>query len=183
MRKLVLDKVTGFRVKDPTKPVLIRDSNGFVFYDTEILVPKVTYFNMPVGTYFVETGFISPSLFPRVYNLADLPLPQRDRRKPFDFKIEFGYNPNKCSIIWDEKRILFDNSFLDKPQYEVFFILFHEYGHALYETEKYADLYASNMMKIRGYNPSQIIYAQMNSLSPQQFERKKFLNEQLIKNL
>lgn len=183
MRKIVLDKITGFIVKNPNEPVLIRDANGIVFYDTELLVPKVKRFNMPPGVYFVEKGFIAPTLFPREYRLAPLPKPERNKRKPFDFKIEFSHNPNKCSIIWDEKRIVFDNSFLNKPQYEVYFILYHEFGHALYETEKLADLYASNMMKLRGYNPLQIIYAQMNSLSPQQYERKEFLNKQILKTI
>lgn len=183
MRKIVLNEVTGFKVRKPDEPILIRDSNMIMFYDTEILVPKVKYFNMPVGTYYIERGFFVPALAPREYKLARLPKPERNRRKPFDFKIEFGYNPNKCSIIWDEKRILFDNSFAEKPQYEVFFILYHEYGHALYESEHLADLYASNMMKVRGYNPLQICWAQMNSLSSAQYERKEFLNEQLIKTI
>lgn len=183
MRRLTLDKITGFRVKDPTQPILIRDGNGQIFYDTEILVPKVKYFNMPAGVYFVDRGYFTEALEPRQYELSDLPKPERRRRAPTDFKIEFGYNPNKCSVIWDEKRILFDNSFREKPQYEVFFILFHEYGHALYETEKFADLYAANMMKLRGYNPWQICMAHLNSLSSEQYERKQFINEQLLKTI
>lgn len=183
MRKIDLKSITGFRVKDVHTPIVIRDARGIMFYDTTLLVPKVQYFNMPVGIFYVESGYFVPTFSPRVYPLAKLPKPERNRRRPFDFKIEFANNPNKCSIIWDEKRIVFDNSFWDKPLPEIWFIYYHEIGHALYETEEYADLYASNMMKKRGYNPSQICYAHINSLSSANFERKQFLNKILIETL
>lgn len=176
---MVLNSITGFKVKDVTKPVVIRDSRHIIFYDTEPLLPKVEYFNLPPGIYWVDTGFFSEASFPRSYPLAKLPRPERNRPKPFDFEITFESNPNKCTILWDEKVIVFDNAFLDKPLPELFFVLYHEYGHSLYETEKYADLYASNLMKVRGYNPSQICYAHLDSLSAKQIARKEFVIDQL----
>lgn len=182
-RKIVLQNVTGFRVKDVNEPILIRDTRGLIFYDTEPLVPKVKYFNLPAGTFFVERGSFREAFTPRYYPLSKLPPPQRYQTDPLTFKIEFGHNPNKCSIIWDEKRILFDSSFLERPEPEVFFILYHEYGHAFYEAEHLADLYAANMMKKKGFNPSQICYAHLDSLSPQQIDRKEFINQKLIESL
>lgn len=183
MRRLLVPKITGFKVKNVNVPIVIRDSNGNIFYDTNPLVPKVKYFNLPAGLFFVDSGDFTEAIFPRRYKLATLPTPERSKPAPFDFKIEFGHNPNKCSIIWDEKRILFDNSFLTGPQTELFFVLYHEYGHAFYHTEKYADLYASNLMKLKGYNPSQICYAHLNSLSSNQLDRKEFVTEKLINTL
>ena len=61
----------------------------------------------------------------------------------------------------------------------IFFILYHEYGHTLYETEKYADMYAANIMLKRGYNLSQIGLSQLTALSSKQFERKNNLISRL----
>ena len=183
MRKLALGIKTGFRVNDPYKPIFIRDSRLILFYDTEAILPKVRYFNIPAGNYWIEKGWFSETLLPRIYPLAILPKPQRYMPDPTNFVIEFGNNPNKCSVLWDEKIILFDNSFASKPEPEIYFILFHEYGHELYETEKYADLFAANTMKIKGFNPSQIRSAHDNSLSNYQHERKDFLTEKLIQDL
>lgn len=183
MRKLNLGIKTGFRVTDPTKPIIIRDNRGVIFYQTESMVPKVEYFNMPAGNYFVEKGWFSETLLPRVYPLSMLPPPERSYPDPTDFAIEFDNNPNKCSILWDEKTIVFDNVFRERPYPEVFFILYHEYGHQLYSTEKYADLFATNLMKLKGFNPSQIRRSQNDSLSDNQVERKEFITEKLNETL
>lgn len=183
MRKLIINEVTGFRVKDDTKPIRILDARHIVFYDTIDLVQKVKYFNMPIGTYYIESGFFVAASTPRQYPMAKLPKPERSYPDPADFKFTFETNPNKCTILWDEKVIVFDTSFLDKPQPEIFFVLYHEYGHAFYKTEKFADLYATNLMKKRGYNPSQICYAHINSLSSNQQERKEFITQKILDTL
>lgn len=183
MEKLVLDRVTGFRVVDPYEPVIIRDKRGVLFYSTEDMTPRVTYFNMPEGVFFVDSGWIEPVEKPRVYELAKLPPVERDYGPMDHFKITYESNPNKCTVYWDLEEIVFDTSFQERPIPEVMFILFHEYGHRYFETEKYADLYASNRMKIAGYNPSQIALAQVGSLSERQMPRKEFLVNRLIETI
>lgn len=173
MRKLVLDKKTGYEITDPYKPVVIRDYRGMLFYTTEPLLPKVTKFNLPEGTYFIDSGFFRKMPAPVKYHLADLPMKERSFDKPYDFKLVFGTNPNKCSIFWDEKTILFDDSLKDYSLPELFFILYHEIGHSYYLTEKYADLFAANFMLIKGFNPSQITTAPITSLSSKQLVRKQ----------
>jgi len=183
MRKMSLGIKTGFRVNDVTKPILIRDMRGIIFYETESLLPKVEFFNMPAGNYWVEKGYFSETLLPRIYPLAVLPPIERSMPDPENFDIEFGPNPNKCSILWDEKIILFDDSFRNRPEYEIYFILNHEYGHALYHTEDFADLFAANKMKMLGFNINQIHKGQDDSLSEQQQGRKDFVTQKLLDDL
>jgi hypothetical protein len=184
MSELIVNKKTGFRVNDVTTPVIIRDFRGMLFYTTESLIPKVKYFNLPpLGRFYLDSGNITPLKHPIKRKLAKLPTPERFRRPPFDFQVQFGNNPNKCTIFWDQKKILFDNAFKSKSLSELYFVLFHEYGHALYGTEKYADLVATNLMKIRGFNTSQIGDAPLFTLSAIQLERKKFIIDKLIKTI
>jgi hypothetical protein len=109
MKPLNIGVKTGFIVKDVYKPIIIRDARGVLFYETESLLPKVEFFNLPAGHYFVEKGWFSETLLPRVYPLAVLPPPERQYPDPTYFDIEFGDNPNKCSILWDERVIVFDS--------------------------------------------------------------------------
>lgn len=183
MEKITLDKITGFRVVNPYEPVIIRDKRGILFYSTEDMTPRVTYFNMPAGEFFVDSGWIEPVGKPRRYELATLPPHERDYGAMENFTITYEPNPNKCTVYWDLKEIVFDTSFMERPIPEVMFILFHEYGHRYFETEKFADLYASNRMKLSGYNPSQIALAQVGSLSERQQPRKEFLVNRLIETL
>ncbi len=179
MVSLILNKKAGFINLTPEQPVIIRDFRGKLFYSTEGLRP-VKSFNLPQGTYLIDrgnikqVGFIKPKLYP-------IPEPERRLKAPFDFKIEFANNPNKCTIQWTKKRIVFDYELKEKSLPELFFILYHEYSHALYKTEKYADLFAANLMLKKGYNPSQIGKAPLTSLSNQQFERKHFLIRNILR--
>jgi hypothetical protein len=182
MRKIFVNKKTGFIVKDLYSPIIIRDYRGVLFYSTEPLIPKVKYFNLPgLGEYYIDQGNFTVAKEPRKHRLAKIPTPQRRIKPPTDFKIIFGNNPNKCTIFWDKKLIVFDNDFKEKPLYMLYFILYHEYGHSLFKSEHYADLVASNLMKKKGFNISQIQAASLESLSFRQGARKQFLTEQLIK--
>ena len=180
MRKLELSKKTGFKVNDIYKPVVIRDFRGVLFYSTEPFLPRVKEFNLPGGTYFVDSGYFTPMVFPVQYKYIKLPLAQRLLPKPTDFKIMFGNNPRKCTIYWDKKYILFDNSFREKPLNQLYFILFHEWGHSIYKTETYADLYAANCMLGKGFNPSQVGEAPVNSLSDASMDRKEIVVSKLL---
>lgn len=179
MRQINIKKKTGFRVTDPFQPIVIRDHRGIFFYSTEPMLPKVKQFNLPPGTYCVDTGYFSPMAFPVKYDRIRLPFPERILPKPEFFAVSFGNNPNKCTIFWNEKRILFDNQFREKPLYEVFSILFHEEGHHLYKTEKYADIYAANKMLEYGFNPYYTGIAPLASLSNKQIERKNYVVDKL----
>lgn len=176
MRKLIITGKTGFKVKNPELPIIIRDERGLLFYTTEPLIPKVKEFNLPKGVYFVETGSFEKMLFPRAYK--NIRLPHKERYffpDPSNFDIKFANNPNKCSVNWKSKTITFDNAFKEMPLPYIDFILFHEFGHRYFSTEKYCDLYAAKCMLNIGYNPSQIGYGQIDSLSDKQTERKEFI--------
>ena len=62
----------------------------------------------------------------------------------------------------------------------LYFILYHEFGHKLFKTEKFADQYAKNMMLKRGYNPLQIVSAQLWGLSSQNYDRKRYIVKHII---
>ena len=179
MYKITLSKKTGFRIVDPTKPVIIRDNRGILFYSTESQVPRINCFNLPgFGTYWVE-GQIKPSPKPVSYPYAKLPPLKKRYESPFDFQVIWGINPNKCTIDWEGKTILFDSQFLEKPLPEVFFILCHEYGHAYFAQETLADQMGGNYMKALGFNPSQIGNAPLAALSERQVERKMNMIESI----
>ncbi len=179
--KLSVDKPQGFIVRK--NPVVICDAKGRHFYSTENIKKPVKAFNLPVGDYQLVKGKIAPLDRMVSYNLSKLPKPERSGRKnPDNFDIEFGDNPNKCSVLWNDEKIIFDKEFaktLTIP--ELYFILFHEYGHRLYSTEKLCDLFSSNMMLKKGYNPSQIMKASLSSLHDRNYDRKKFLIYNMLK--
>ncbi len=181
MYKLTLREKTGFQVVDPTQPVIIRDYRGVLFYSTEPMLPRVMKFNLPAGEFFVDAGYIRRMSSPNPVTLSRLPFPERFYPSTSDFNVQFGTNPNKCTVFWDEKLILFDKSFLDKPLPQIDFIRLHEEGHSRYETEKYADLYAANAMLEKGYNESQIGTAHIDSLSSNQYERKEYILNRIIR--
>jgi hypothetical protein len=181
MFKLRVGQKTGYEITKPEQEVVIRDSNGLLFYSTEAKTPKVKEFNLPPGEYIVDKGSFRSMPSPVNYPLMPLPGKERNRPIPTDFKIQYGNNPNKCSIIWPEKRIVFDYALQDYTRPERDFIRFHEYSHAHYFTEKYCDLKAGNYMILAGYNPIQIGMSQIDSLSGKQWQRKEFLTDMLIK--
>lgn len=180
MQTLTLNKKTGFFNLNPKQDILIRDFRGKVFYDTTGL-ENVVKFNLPKGKYTVQEGEITFAPSPRKYKLSVLPHKERNYPSPSNFNIKFAPNPNKCTISWNKKLITFDTSLKDEPLAVLMFMLFHEFGHKFYSTEKYADLFSANMMKKEGYNPSQIGEAQILSLSDRQLHRKHFITNNLIK--
>lgn len=181
MRKLIVENKSGFDVVDIYTPINIRDHRGIMFYTTEPLLPKVTKFNLPQGVYYVDSGNFRKSSTPREY--PKIRLPKRQRYfydNPAKFEIRFGPNPNKCTVNWDKKYILFDSSFKDKPLAQVDGIFYHECGHRFYTTEKFCDIYSVKCMLNEGYNPSQIGMAFIESLSDLQGERKEYVIDSFI---
>ncbi len=181
MQGLILSKKTGFVNKSPKIPIIIRDFRGKVFYSTEGL-KEVKSFNLPEGDYFVDSGNFSQISRPVEFNKIPLPAPERKFENPENYSIVFDINPNKCTINWAHKTITFDLSLLNLSIPQLFMILYHEYGHTLYKTEKYADAFAVNRMLQKGFNPSQIGKGHVNTLSKHQVERKNFIVNNLINN-
>lgn len=179
MKEFYLNSKTGFIIKDETKPVIIRDFRGMSFYNTEPILPKVKFFNLPMGKYFLDSGAIVRMLNPVKYKLFKLPTFERYREVPKRFKIVFANNPNKCTIDWNRRKIIFDHALKDYTLPELDFIRFHEFAHSRYMTEKYCDLLAINFMLVKGYNISQIGRAQITSLSDNAIDRKIFIINQI----
>lgn len=180
MKKLVLAEKTGFSTLLPFK---IYDSTGFLFYSdtfvSKIREGKRLFFNLPIGEYQYNGIFEKlPNPVSREKRIEQInkELPPPERKIPnTGYRIEWGNNPNKCSIFYDQKRILFDKSLAKIPMYMKFYIYFHEMGHHLYKTEKFADLFAAKKMLQLGFNASQIGYSSLETLSDKQKERKEFL--------
>jgi len=181
-RSLNVTTKTGFKVTDPTKPVIIRDNRGILFYSTEDMLPRVKEFNLPIGNYLVEAGSFKPLPLPVLFTYVKLPPYERVMKDdPKKFSIVFQDNPHKCSVIWNLKTIVFDHEFKEKPLPQIDFILGHEYGHRYYTTESKCDLYAVNKMLRQGYNPSQIGNSPIESLSSRQDDRKTIVVKKIIK--
>jgi hypothetical protein len=179
--KIILNhKKTGFYNKNSNnEPVVITDLSGKIFYTDKWLNKPVKRFNLPKGKYLLKSGDIIRKNNPVSYRSKKLP-PFERYIKQKRFKIKFAPNPNKATVYHNEGLIVFDPVYKNCPKFIYDFILFHEFGHQYYKTEKHADTYARNKMLKRGYNPSQIAIAPLVGLSEsspdfnsQVFERKE----------
>lgn len=172
MYNLRLTDKTGFR-NITGNPVVILDQRGKPFYDTRNLNHRVWEFNLPAGNYQVAAGKISKRVSPVSFSKMALPEPERSKRgNPEHFDILFAENPNKCTVDWLNRRIIYDNSFREAELPVIVLIYYHECGHRYYKTEEYCDAYAYNCMIDQGYNPSQIGIGFVNSLSERADDRK-----------
>lgn len=192
MFELFVTKKTGFRVTDPSVPVIIRDQRGILFYSAEPLVPKVTKFNMPaLGKFFVDSGKIRQMESPVNFPLIRMPQRNVYQGNPMNFQIVFGDNEHKATINFINKTITFDKHIAEFPLPYIYYLLYHEYAHEFFGTtkkvgtpeyaycEKWCDALAFNYMLIKGFNPSQIKEAQRNTLSERQEFRKQFLEQKI----
>ena len=148
--------------------MLILDSNNVPFYFRENL-KRNQRFNMPVGTYYSNGNLIELDK-PVFYSKPKLKNRYTFRKYPEQFKISYGYNPNKCTVNLSTNEIFFDNEFLGAPQFVTEFIKFHELGHYRYSdkgqlSERECDNFAAYSMLVLGYNPTQIRVAIKYSLS------------------
>jgi len=181
MKKLILDNKTGFR---SIMPFSIVDPNGIEFYNSDfthhIKDGQPLQFNVMAGSFQYDGNFIKLDRPVPVKSVA-LPLKERNITiKRYD--IQFGSNPNKCTIFYDRGIILFDNSFISKPLYVKYVIYFHELGHHWYITESKADLFAAKKLLEIGFNPSQIQMGMLTSLSDKSIERKMNIVNTLTNN-
>jgi len=144
----------------------------FYFNDT---TDKHTTFNLPKGKYYTSNTIKETQ--PRKYALPNLPPRERKMKMPNHVDIKYGDNPNKASIWLEQRIILLDNAIkrLSKPQ--IIQIIYHEFGHYYYTTEKYCDLFAARRMLVEGYNPKQIFFSIAGALNDTESsqERKEYI--------
>lgn len=178
MKKIINKNKRGFVAL--SKVVQILDNKGKEFYYYDNFSDKNNSFNLPKGTFYLNRGKIKLGEFVK-YELPDLPANERDR-KIVNFAIKYANVPEKCVLNWAEKTVIFDNSFKVLPRLNFDFTVYHEFGHAKYNTEKFADLYAVRKMLQNGYNPSQVLIAQAQTLTkPVSNKRKEFIYSVLTK--
>lgn len=179
MKCIILDGKAGFR-NQTGGPVVILDEFQNPFYDTRVLNKKVWEFNLPSGVYYVQEGKFVRTPRAVEYQLEKLPPKERYiRSDPEQFPIIYTDNKYTASVYWDAERspygksvIVFDKSMRAAPIPDFTFILYHEFAHRFYETERYCDMWASNRMLIEGFNPSQIGNAIVHTLSDNNMYRK-----------
>jgi len=182
MIDLILEERTRFST---ILPFEIYEPSGQIFYSSDftdvISKGKKLEFNLPAGIYKYNGSFIKLA-FP--VKTLDILLPSKERnfvKKRYD--IQWGNNPDKCTIFYDKGLILFDNSLKSLPLYVKYGIYFHELGHHYYKTEYKADLFSAKKMLDKGFNPSQIGRVALESLSNNSMERKMKIVNTLTKNL
>lgn len=181
MRDLILEEKTGF---SSLLPFEIFEPNGQLFYSSDftdhIAKGERLDFNLPAGEYRYNGSFTKLSSPVKVLPIALPPKERNIERKRYN--IQFGANKNKCTIFYKEGLILFDTSFKNKPLYVKYCIYYHELGHHWYKTESKADLFAAKKMLDKGFNPSQIGLAALESLSNNSFDRKMKTVDRLTSN-
>jgi len=181
MRDLILEEKTGF---SSILPFTIYEPSGEIFYASDftdhIANGEMLKFNLPAGIYKFDGSFTKLP-FPVPMQTIILPAKERNFIKK-RYNIEFGDNPNKCTIFYDRQLILFDNSLKSMPLYVKYGIYYHELGHHYYKTEAKADLFSAKKMLEKGFNPSQIGRVALESLSNNSMERKMKIVNKLTKN-
>lgn len=182
MIPLKLEKKTGFM---SSMPFEIREDNGNIFYSSDftdnIANGRSVKFNVPYGEY-QYTGNLVKLDFPVSTKSIVLPSKQRNIAGG-RYDIIFEPNPNKCTIYYDLKLIVFDTSFRTRPMYEKYGIYFHELGHHWYKDESKADLYAVKKMLDYGFNPSQVALVFSNGLTQDKSEERKLRIAKILEYL
>jgi len=183
MNKYNIDRKTLIFSPDFEKgeSIKVYDERNILFYDSDWASRFKGLFFLPKGIYFCENEL---SRSRAKLKRPKIIMPRRERNLNHnwkDFNIEFGNNPNKCSIYHNKKLILFDKSFENRPMYQLAFMIYHEKGHNYYSTEKFADMYAVRQMLNIGYNPSQIVRAPLVTLSDKSNDRKNYILNKFVK--
>ncbi len=181
LKRLQLDCKTGFN-NTGSSPIVILDEFYREFYNTSEMVNRISQFNLPAGEYYIMSGKFQPMASPVNYPLFSMPrLERRMPQNPENFKINYANNPNTGTIHWDNHYIVLDKSLRSQPFTVLEFIVNHEYAHRFYDKNEHAcDLYATNKMLRAGYNPEQIGYAIVDTLSDGNNARKERLVEMLV---
>ena len=178
MLKISVPSVSGFRCTDEV--IKIYDDKKRLFYQRLNPAKELCKFNLPKGEYFTPCNVARGEIV--VYDIPQMPRPEKITPLPKKFFIEVGKNPNKCSVYMVTGKIFFDKQFLSSlNRSEICYIILHEFGHYLYSgngmsSEKKCDTFATCKMLELGYNPNQILKASLNSLTSSENSKKRKLN-------
>lgn len=172
---LNLEKVQGFECFDSL--IRITDEHGRTLYYFNNPERKRITFNLPSGTWYSENHLTK---LKRPLKYISPPLPAPTKRVPLKMpKYSIEPNPHKCSVNVRTGEVIIDPHINAKDIPFLMLILFHEAGHNYYEGggigENYCDIFAATQMLKRGYNPSQINYAQEFCLGERSLNRKDYL--------
>lgn len=171
---LTLDSVTGFESRDKTIRVTAPDGRTLYYFNNP--KRKRVTFNLPSGEW--ETNSRLERLKrPLKYRTLKLP-PHTRHGKIVPLHYEVGDNPNKCSIETSTGHVLIDEALARKDIPFLTFVLFHENAHFHYaggtlRGESLCDCWSAKQMLRRGYNPSQINYAQEYCLKERGVSRRR----------
>lgn len=166
--------------------LIVINYNFEPFYFFENVNKDIVYFNLPSSNvlcndFYTENNIKCLDNHYLEFDNIQLPKKEKNFVVKNNYTFTLGKNPNKASIKIFEGEILMDESFKYEPIPFATFVAFHELGHNYYYTEKYCDMFATNEMLKRGYNPSQCYYSNYYCLSDAQKERKKFQFDYLEK--
>lgn len=152
----------------PLKFTLSNDSGQVVFFRyLDGHTPRIKFNILDAGEYYANVPFevLKKEPLQKPFNLPALPVPERNRRSDYRIVDNFsligtpariyskGYD-NKSQPVIELSRI-----FYNYPKAFQDFILEHEKGHLLYESEEKADLYALIKCLEKGHNRSMCFYA------------------------
>jgi hypothetical protein len=159
---MIIKQKTGFEVVGKAAV----NCNGTPFYHfTGADEKQKIQFNLPPGKY----EFLTP--FKILEKPVNFTMPKARKRehfhplpKPGELKVIYGNNPNKASIFPKKHVIIFDSKYKNAPQIVKDYLLFHELGHYLYKSEKFADEYAQAQLIEKGYPLSMIVKAAEKTL-------------------
>lgn len=174
--------ITGIACRDEI--IKLTNREGRTLYYFENPERKRVTFNIPTGEWQTDND-LTRLRRPLIYVCPKLPKPDKTGDiKPLKYFVED--NPNKCSIDVKTGNVIIDKSIFEKDIPFLCFVLFHENGHFFYKGgtfsgEACCDIFAAKKMMERGYNPSQIYFAQEFCLSEKSIERKDFLYNWLKK--
>lgn len=167
---LIADKAGEYVLKSdsPTSLVIIRNEKKQIIYARKWKIPVYSFrlnINMP-GNYMIESDNnthliiidVRPMFF---YKLTPLPRPTERKYKPADKITQIihikGKTGSPASISCRSGVVKVNELFDEFPKYAQDFILLHEEGHLLYNSEHHCDLYALNKTLEKGGNLSPCI--------------------------
>lgn len=130
------------RVKSSNARALLYDILGNLLFDGYIYAIK--YFNLPErGDYSLHfTGKLKIDVLPELLPIPLPELPTPDYNRTGETVIKVARLSGFASIDTNKRIIYVNGAFSKLPYYMRFFILSHEKGHLLYDSEENADLYA-----------------------------------------
>lgn len=175
MKRLVLNKKTGFATKDVKIEIYTPDGKPCYIVNN---YKGLHEFNLPKGEYLTDNNLMK-LYSPVIFDIPKMPTPNRHVPIPkTGLKIFYRNNPNKASINCKAGILIFDHAIRELPKFQQDFIKFHEIAHQYYggynyktqpkeymQAEINCDTFAAICMLLKGYNPTQSYLTVKHSLS------------------